>query len=119
MNWVGLKGLAAELSVEKDALHVYAAFFIQILAASVFRRPLSSWLPWLCVLAILLSNEALDLWFERESHIQPWQLAGSRHDIVNTMLLPTALLLLCRFAPFLFGGRDDSAGPPKPETRDG
>jgi hypothetical protein len=121
MDWMGMKGVAAQLSVEKDALHVYAAFVVQIAAAALFRKSLGHWLPWLAVLAVELANEALDMQFGEEAHVQHWQLIGARHDIVNTMILPTLLLLLCRFAPVLFrpaapSPAADAAGtPPKDE----
>ena len=105
MDWTGLKGLAADLSVEKDALHVYAAFIIQVGAAMLFRTSLARWLPWFTVLVVELANEGMDIWFGEEAHVQQWQLNGARHDIINTMVLPTLLLLLARYAPSLFGRR--------------
>lgn len=108
MDWMGLKGLAADLSVAKDALHVYGAFVVQIAAAALLRRPLGSWIPWFVVLALELVNESLDIFFGEETHIQQWQIDGARHDILNTMVMPTALLLLCRYAPALF------RAPPEP-----
>lgn len=102
MDWVGMKGLAAELTVHKDALHVYAAFALQVAAAALFRKSLASWIPWTLVLVLELVNEGLDIWFGEEADVQYWQLAGARHDLVNTMILPTALLLLCRYALPLF-----------------
>jgi hypothetical protein len=102
MDWMGLKGLAEALTVQKDALHVYAGFLIQVAAALVFRKSLAHWLPWLAVLAAELANEAMDLRFGEEAQYQEWQWIGARHDLINTMVLPTLLLLLCRFAPALF-----------------
>jgi len=102
MDWMGLKGLAADLSVEKDALHVYAAFIVQVGAAALLRTSLARFLPWLAVLGVELANEAMDMWFGEEAHIRQWQLDGAKHDIINTMVLPTILLLLVRFAPRLF-----------------
>lgn len=105
MHWTMVKDLAAELFIAKDALHIYLAFGIQIAAAAVFRKPLSNPLPWLTVLAFELVNEGLDMWLGEEAHLKQWQFDGAKHDIINTMILPTALLLLCRFAPRLFSGR--------------
>jgi hypothetical protein len=103
MDWMGMKGLAEALTVQKDALHIYAALLIQVGAAALFRKSLARWLPWLAVLLVELGNEAMDVAFGEEAHLQQWQLVGARHDIINTMILPTALLLLCRYAPALFG----------------
>ena len=105
MDWMGMKGVAADLLIAKDALHIYFAFMIQISAAIVFRKPLSSGLPWLAVLLLELVNEGLDMWLGEEPHLKPWQYFGAVHDLVNTMILPTALLLLCRYSPGLFRSR--------------
>lgn len=125
MDWMGLKAVSAELGLEKDALHVYAAFVIQLAAAFLLRRSLASWLPWLAVLAALLVNEYLDLFHGAESVVQSWQLRGSAHDIVNTMLLPTGLLFLTRLAPaFLIpeagsgpAGESDTRADERPDER--
>lgn len=100
-----MKDLAADLSVAKDALHIYLAFVIQVSTAVIFRKSLSSWFPWLAVLAFELVNEGLDMWLGEELHIKRWQIDGAAHDLVNTMILPTALLMLCRYAPGLFKSR--------------
>lgn len=102
MDWMGLKGLAEAVAVQKDALHIYAGFLIQVLAALLFRRPLGHWLPWVAVLGVELANEAMDFRFGEEARYQEWQWLGARHDLINTMILPTLLLLLCRYAPGLF-----------------
>jgi len=100
-----MKALAADLLITKDALHIYLAFIIQVSAAALFRRPLSNGLPWATVLLFELVNEGLDMWLGEELHLKRWQLVGAAHDLVNTMILPTALLLLCRHAPGLFRRR--------------
>jgi len=105
MHWNVMKDLAAELFIAKDALHIYFAFVVQIAAAVIFRKSLASFLPWLTVLAFELVNEGLDMWLGEEAHLKQWQYDGARHDIINTMILPTALLLLCRYSPRLFTGR--------------
>ena len=102
MDWMAFKGFVADFTVSKDALHVYAAFTVQIAAAALLRRPVSSWVPWFVVLVAELSNEGLDMLLGEEAHIQTWQLIGARHDLVNTMILPTAIVLLSRYAPRLF-----------------
>ena len=109
MDWLGLKAVASDIGVEKDALHIYFAFAIQLGVALALKRSLASWLPWLTVLAALLVNEYLDTFHGAETEVQAWQLRGSGHDIVNTMILPTALLILSRFAPkWLFAGESES-----------
>jgi hypothetical protein len=109
MDWDGIKHLA-QWSIEKDALHIYAAFAVQVAAAALLRRPLSSWLPWVCVLVIELINESMDIFLGEEAQVHEWQLRGAQHDILNTMALPTMLLLLVRYANRLFQ-RSEKVGP--------
>lgn len=109
MNWLGFKLEAARMLFEKDALHIYAALVIQIVVAKLSRRSLGHFLPWLAVLAIELVNEGLDIFRGGEPRLMPWQVVSAVHDIFNTMILPTVLLMLCRHAPSLFAwSRDDS-----------
>lgn len=105
MLWLSLKNSVADFTVHKDALHIYAALVVQIGAALLTRRPISSMIPWFAVLAAELANEALDLLMENEPYIHQWQVVGSLHDLLNTMVLPTALLLLARYLPSVFGPR--------------
>lgn len=102
-DWIQLKAeLVAVTALERDALHIYFALVAQVGAAFLLRRTLGDWLPWFTVLALELLNEAADLWVE----IWPqhaMQAASAIHDIVNTMILPTALLGLARWGGALTG----------------
>ena len=102
MDWLGLKHEAARMLLEKDALHIYGAVFVQITAAKLSRRSLGRLLPWMTVLALELVNEVLDILRGGEPELMPWQVVSGVHDIINTMLLPTLLLLLVRHAGDLF-----------------
>ena len=113
MEWLWFKQQVSDLTVSKDALHVYGAFVVQVVAALLTRRTLASPIPWLAVLAAIIVNEALDLTFEKEPFIHQWQIDGVVHDLINTMILPTLLLLLARFAPQLF------TRPPQAEAPEG
>ena len=108
MDWTTTKQFVSDFTVSKDALHIYAAFAIQVFSAAMLRRPLSSLAPWTCVLAVAVLNEIIDTFFAGEASVQAWQVLGAAHDMLNTMFLPTALLLLCRFAPNLFERRKSS-----------
>jgi hypothetical protein len=88
--------------LEKDALHIYAALLIQLVAAAWSRRSLGDARPWLWVLGIELANEWMDLLRGGEPRLMPWQVVSAVHDIINTMVLPTVLLVLCRKSPNLF-----------------
>ncbi len=118
MDWLGLKDETARLMFEKDALHIYAAVAIQIAAAILSRRSLGHLLPWLAVLGVALVNEALDVVLGQEQNLQPWQVVGGVHDLINTMVLPTLLLLLCRGAPGLFDWPRPSGIEAAPSTDD-
>jgi hypothetical protein len=102
MDWNDLKDEAARMLLEKDALHIYAALLIQISAAWLSRRTLGDWLPWFWVLGLELINELMDLGRGGEPRLMPWQVVSAIHDIINTMILPTALLVLCRRLPSIF-----------------
>ncbi len=105
MDWLSLKNEASRMLFEKDALHIYAALFIQITAAKLSGRSLGHILPWLWVLGLVLVNEVIDIWRGGEPQLMPWQVVSGSHDIINTMILPTSMLLLCQHAPDLFAGR--------------
>ena len=109
MDWFSLKDEAARLLFEKDALHIYAAFAIQLGAAKLSRRSLGHALPWLWVLALELINEVFDLGRGMEPVVRPWQVVSAVHDIINTMILPTVLLVLVRRkSPLLYWDRPGS-----------
>ncbi len=108
MDWEQVKNaIAVWTELERDALHIYAAILLQIGSAAVLRRSLASPLPWLAVFAAALANEALDM--RRDGIFEDWERAAALHDLWNSMLVPTILLLLARFAPRLLTG---PAGPP-------
>jgi hypothetical protein len=100
--------VAAWTGLERDALHIYAAIIIQLGSAALLRRTLASLWPWLIVLALALTNEWLDM--HRDNLVEDWEKAAALHDLWNTMLLPTLLLLVVRFAPRL----TSRVGPPPP-----
>ena len=105
MDWFGVKQwLSVGTGLGMDALHVHAGVLLQVAAALVLRRRLSSPLPWLLLLLFVLANEFYDygyeIWRDRAA-----QRAEALRDSWNTMLLPTLILLLARYAPQLFVGR--------------
>ncbi|HEU0133343.1 MAG TPA: hypothetical protein VFR28_00845, partial [Allosphingosinicella sp.] len=73
------------------------------LSAALFRKSLASPLPWLVVLAFALLNEGLDI--NRDGVFEDWEEGAALHDLWNTMLAPTILFLLVRFAPRLMVGK--------------
>jgi hypothetical protein len=114
MDWYLMKmEVVRATGLNMDALHVHVGVLAQILMALVLRVRLSSPWPWLLLLAATLANEwwdlAYEIWPTRDE-----QYAESVKDVWNTMLLPTVLLALARWAPGLFGSRprvtEDASG---------
>ena len=95
------KVLAMSLTnLAKDALHVHVGLFVFFAAALLFRWSLRSWRPWLAVLFVALAGEAWDI-ADTWGIGGPLRLADNWHDIWNTMLWPTVILLLARWTPVL------------------
>lgn len=104
MDWINLKDhLVVLLGLSKDALHVYAAVLLQLLAARVFGRSIAHAGPWILVLLFALGNEAYD-WLGPRSFGQ-WDPVDGVHDVINTMFLPTLLMVVVRLEPGLFTSR--------------
>lgn len=111
MDWFEIKHwLSLSTGLGMDALHVHAGILLQVAAALVLRRRLSSPLPWLLVLLLVVGNEYYDygyeIWEDRAG-----QRAEALRDSWNTLLLPTLILLLARYAPQLFAPRPPSTEP--------
>lgn len=110
MDWQHIKDvIALWTDLERDALHIYAALLVQVGSAWLLRRRLAHALPWIWVLAFAVGNEWLDMY--GDDLVEPWELDAGLHDLWNTMLLPTLLLLLARFAPGLFVAAPTAAEP--------
>ena len=100
--WYQAKLLIEHASgVSMDALHVLVGVLLQLMFAALFRIPVKSWRPWLFVLALLLLNEAGDLWVERWPE-PAMQYGEGVKDVILTMMLPTLFTLLARYRPALF-----------------
>ena len=101
LDWFEAKtAFERSIAFGHDALHVLAGVMVQLLFAAVLRRSVAQWRPWLMVLLLELLNEAADL------HGEVWpdrlnQYGESAKDMALTMVLPTLLLLVSRFAPRL------------------
>ncbi|MES2001955.1 MAG: hypothetical protein V4444_06570 [Pseudomonadota bacterium] len=93
--------LEHSVAVEHDALHVIVGLLAWLGIAGISRRPLSSWTPFLWLVALILWNEAVDLWVEQ------WPDAGQQYgegfkDFALTILMPALLMVLVRRRPGLF-----------------
>ena len=102
--WYDAKLLLEHASgVSMDAIHVLVGVAAQLTFAALLRVPLRSWRPWLFVLALLMLNEAGDLWLEQ------WPQAAMQYgeavkDVALTMLLPSLLMICARIRPTMFTG---------------
>jgi hypothetical protein len=91
-------------AISHDSLHVIVGVLLWLVLGLVTRRPLSAWVPWLWLLAIILWNETVDLWTEQWPH--PGQQYGEgAKDVLITMLVPAVLMLAVRLRPDLFRAR--------------
>ena len=87
--------LVAQTGLAKDALHIYVALGLFFGSALLFGWRLSSWKPWLVVLAAALLGEAWDI-RDRLAIGAALDLRGDWHDIWNTLFWPSIILLLAR-----------------------
>ena len=92
------------LTISHDTLHMIVGMFVWLGLALLLRRPLSSWKPWLWMLALILWNETVDLWVEQ------WPEPGMQYgegakDVLLTMIVPTVFLFAVRIRPDLFRRR--------------
>ncbi len=92
VDWSGLA---------RDGLHVHIGLLVYFGAALTFRWPLRSWKPWAVALTITLAGEAWDI-RDTLAYGGRVRLDCNWQDIWNTMLWPTAILILARTTQ-LFG----------------
>jgi hypothetical protein len=96
--------LVVHLGLAKDALHIHIGLLVFLGCALLLRWPLRSWKPWLVALAVTLAGEAWDLAdsLRLGARIRLW---ANWHDVWNTMLWPSAMLLLARTTRLFGGGK--------------
>lgn len=102
-QWTAWKHALVDITdLDRDALHIYAGVALQIAVALLTRRKLGDWLPWVAVAAVAIVVEVADVKAEYW-HSLALQIGKSVHDVLNTLILPTCLLVLSRFRAQLFG----------------
>ena len=89
------------VGVSNDALHVLAGVLLWMGAALLARKPLSSWLPWMALAAVLVWNELVDLCIEQWPDARQ-QYGESLKDLLLTLAVPTLMMLASRYRPQLF-----------------
>lgn len=83
--------------LEKDALHIYVALAVFSGSCLILKWKAWQWKPWLLVLVFALLGEVWDIQGTMERN-EPVRLWYNWHDVWNTMLIPTALVILSRFS---------------------
>jgi hypothetical protein len=91
------------LNISHESLHIFIGLLLWLVFGLVSRRPLTSSGPWLWLFAVILWNEAVDLWIEQ------WPDPGQQYgegakDLLLTMAVPTIMMLAARARPDLFRG---------------
>ena len=108
-HWGPIKtGIEHSLGLSSDAMHIHAGVALLLFFAWVTRRPLHDWRPWLMLLAVEVANEIIDMNQRAGSLERNWD--ASRHDLINTMFLPTLLVLY--YAWRRWRQRSDPIGTP-------
>ncbi|MBK5264088.1 MAG: hypothetical protein JJE34_02460 [Alphaproteobacteria bacterium] len=94
--WGPIKtGFEDSLGLSADAIHIHVGVALLLFFAWVTRRPLHDWRPWLMVFVVELANEIIDMNQKAGSIENNWH--ASRHDLLNTMFIPTLLVLYYGF----------------------
>lgn len=94
-TWIGYKIRLVEfVGLTNDAMHVHGSILILFVSAIILRRRPDHFWCWLIVFAAELFNEYADL-----KGVAPGEatIDAAVHDLYNTMLWPTIILILGRF----------------------
>ncbi|MFL6721469.1 MAG: hypothetical protein ACJ8FT_06665 [Sphingomonas sp.] len=91
------------LTISHDSLHIIVGVLLWLVFGLLLRRPLTVGRPWLCLFAVILWNETVDLWIEQ------WPDPGQQYgegakDLLLTMAVPTIIMVAARMRPDLFRG---------------
>lgn len=104
--------LVEHLHLAKDALHIYVGLAVFLGACVLFRWNARQWKPWLLVLLVALVGEALDI-RDRIGAFQRVVTWENLKDIINTVAIPTVLLLTARYTDFFTRGPQASVAVPQ------
>ena len=104
MDWMSFKTAVTEATgVSRDALHLLAGCGVHLTLVLLFRSWVGAFWPVGVIALAELANEWLDLtsdtWINGMRGQQWWE---SGKDVVMTLAIPLALVLLCRVAPSKF-----------------
>ena len=106
--WGGWKNAIEQFfGLSPDAMHVHVSVLLLLFFALITRRRLYHPLPWFMLLLVDCMNEIIDMNQPFGSVESNWP--ASRHDLLNTMFLPTVLIIVLRWRnrSFLRPEKDD------------
>ena len=83
------------IHLSPDAVHIHVGVGLLFFFALIFRRPLHDWRPWMAVFLVEGINEIIDL--NQKFGSTENNAVESLHDLVNTLFLPTLLVLYYRY----------------------
>ncbi|MEP7221254.1 MAG: hypothetical protein ABI673_01160 [Novosphingobium sp.] len=84
--------LGVVTGLSPDALHIYAGLMVLFAVSLLLRRDPLKWQCWVTLLAIEAVNEGLDLMLDGMGS-QEATLSAGLHDMINTMIAPTMLMI--------------------------
>ena len=90
--------------LSKDAIHIYLG--LGVFVVGLPKAIQSSLVPWLAVLLVASLGEIVDMHDDIKT-LGYWRWAASLHDVLNTVVWPTVLLILAQFTRLL----GSSVGP--------
>jgi hypothetical protein len=92
--WWGDHKIALErwLGLTSDAVHIHVGVLLYLGWSLLLRAKAGDWRPWALTLVIEAANECIDLFQPVGSIEANWP--ASRHDLLNTMALPSLLFLV-------------------------
>ena len=83
--------------LSRDALHIYVALVVFFGGCLLFGWKARQWRPLLLVLAAAIAGEALDI-RDTLAAGRPAEWLDTAKDIVNTLIMPTTILLTARLS---------------------
>lgn len=79
------------LGLSPDAMHIHLSVLIFIIWTVILRTRYEDWRPWALTFLVECLNETIDMSQAGGSLDANW--AATRHDVVNTMIAPTLILV--------------------------
>ncbi|MEO5598936.1 MAG: hypothetical protein ABIQ66_09990 [Novosphingobium sp.] len=91
--WGDLKLKIGDVTgLSPDALHIYVGLGLLLAASLILRRDPLKWQCWLTLLVLSMVNEGMDLMLDGMGSEEA-TLGAGLHDLVNTMIAPTMLMI--------------------------